>query len=136
MARESREQSAPCWLELNFRRRDTMMIGEPVCTGIDLRRLTFDSPAHHPPLIVAAASLNATSLSDLVEACRILVRRRCAFRCELFGEGSYESEWRTLAEGIGLTRHLQFMGKPGSLQWRDSLTRASVFVAVSDRNSA
>jgi glycosyltransferase involved in cell wall biosynthesis len=113
-----------------------MMIGEPICSGIDLRRLQFCSPEHHPPLIVAAARLDATSLSDLVEACRILVRRHCAFRCELFGEGCYESEWRTLAEGIGLTRHLQFMGKLGSLQWRDSLARASVFVAVSDRNLA
>jgi colanic acid/amylovoran biosynthesis glycosyltransferase len=109
-----------------------MILSEITCNGFDISTLPYSSPENRAPLIVAAARLDANgTLRDLLEACRILVDRRCTFHCELFGDGSHLAQWRTLVEGIGLAKQIQFMGKPVPSQWRDSLGRAAVFAAVS-----
>jgi colanic acid/amylovoran biosynthesis glycosyltransferase len=91
----------------------------------------FKSPARREPLIVAHASSSAIdSTSDLLEACRILQRRHCVFRCEIYGDSNHEKQVRARIVNLGLDENVKYLTM--SPKMRESIARASVFAAVAE----
>jgi colanic acid/amylovoran biosynthesis glycosyltransferase len=91
------------------------------------------SSMQREPLIVAHASSCAmASTSDLIEACCILQRRHCVFRCEIYGDAIYEQQMRALIENSGLEENVKYL--PISPRMRESVARASVFAAIAEAN--
>ena len=59
-----------------------------VYNGIDVGAFQQASFDNKPPLIVGVGRLiEKKGFADLISACRFLVERGCAFRCEIIGEG-------------------------------------------------
>jgi colanic acid/amylovoran biosynthesis glycosyltransferase len=96
-----------------------------------LLSLEFKLPLRREPLIVAYASGGADSgVTDLIEACAILHRRHCVFRCEIYGAEAHASQIRELINKAGLIANVKYLTTPARM--REAVARASVFSAVGD----
>lgn len=100
-----------------------------VYDGTELSKLSFNTPHERAPLIVATAGQD-TNVRDLLEACGTLVKRRCAFRCEIYCEAGQLSRLRTFGDELGLSGHVRFIERSTASQRRELLAKAAVFVVV------
>jgi colanic acid/amylovoran biosynthesis glycosyltransferase len=98
-----------------------------------LLKLDFQEPARREPLIVAHTRAETIAcMTDLINACRTLLRRHCDFRCEIYCEASYQDCLTALVESAGLRATVKFIAASSSTQMRDAISRASVFVLVDE----
>jgi glycosyltransferase involved in cell wall biosynthesis len=92
-------------------------------------RATFSSD---PPFILAIGRLIAKKgFANLIRACALLGGRGISFRCEIFGEGSLESQLRGQIAELGLQDRIQLTGAKPQHEIRERLADASVFVMPS-----
>ena len=100
-----------------------------VYNGVELdayRLATFDAD---PPLILAIGRLiEKKGFADLISACRFLVARGCAFRCEIIGEGPLEESLSAHIAHSHLEEHVKLAGTRTQSQIAERLAQASVFV--------
>jgi colanic acid/amylovoran biosynthesis glycosyltransferase len=92
-------------------------------------RATFSSDS---PLIVSIGRLIAKKgFANLIRVCALLVEHGRSFRCEIFGEGSLESQLRGQIQELGLQKRVQLLGAKPQHEIRERLAAASVFVLPS-----
>ena len=102
---------------------------------------TVDVGVFHPPqqmirrpptrLINVALHVEVKGLDSLLRAFAILVERRSSLTLELIGEGPLTSDLRRLAEELGVTDQVRFVGKGTSEQIAAALGAAHLFVLSS-----
>jgi glycosyltransferase involved in cell wall biosynthesis len=102
---------------------------------------TVDVGVFHPPrqvptrpptrLINVALHVEVKGLDVLLRAFASLVERRGTLTLELIGEGPLTSDLRRLAEELGVTEHVRFVGTATPAQIADALRAADIFVLSS-----
>jgi glycosyltransferase involved in cell wall biosynthesis len=99
-----------------------------VYNGVDLgafRQARFEA---NPPLIVAIGRLiEKKGFADLISACRFLVERGQAFRCEIVGDGPLQESLAAHIAHSGLQERVQLVGTRTQSQIADRLAAASLF---------
>ncbi len=100
-----------------------------VYNGLDLSHFLQAVFAPTTPCIISVGRLiEKKGFADLIEACRLLTKKGCNFRCEIVGEGPLGAALRAqIAEG-GLESNVQLMGLQTQEQIKKRLADATVFV--------
>jgi len=103
-----------------------------IYNGLNLAEFERADFSSTPPLIVAIGRLIAKKgFANLIRACALLVERGRSFRCEIFGEGSFENQLRGQIDELGLKELVQLPGAKPQHELRERLARASAFALPS-----
>lgn len=101
----------------------------PVFNGLDLAVFRRSDFSENPPLLVGVGRLiEKKGFADLIEACRLLKERGCAFRCQIIGEGPLRDSLGAQIERSGLTGQVELFGARSQDEIIARLAVASVFV--------
>ena len=101
-----------------------------IYNGLDLDQLQATSPRGRSARIVAVGRLiEKKGFSDLVEACRILSDRNCAFECAIIGTGPLEASLRAQIDALRLTDRVELLGPRPRSEVLRCMRSAAVFAA-------
>jgi colanic acid/amylovoran biosynthesis glycosyltransferase len=103
-----------------------------IYNGLPLGRFPFRSttPATDRPLILAVGRLvEKKGFDELVRACHTLVERKVAFECRIIGDGADAGALRRLIHELHLDNVVTLCGAAMSVQVRELMADAAVFVA-------
>ncbi len=82
-----------------------------VYNGLDLKKFPYHEPRQRVPNIVGVGRLvEKKGFRVLLEACAILLKRDCPFRCRIIGSGSLEKALRLQIEQLGLRGKVELLG--------------------------
>ncbi|MEN8184299.1 MAG: glycosyltransferase family 4 protein, partial [Myxococcota bacterium] len=98
--------------------------------GVDLKKFSpgVASIADPEPLILAVGRLvEKKGLLELLDACGVLQKRGCAFRCLIVGEGPQREALEARIEELGLSRVVGLPGARSQEELVDFYRRATVF---------
>ena len=99
-----------------------------VYNGVDLGAFRQAQFGANPPLIVAIGRLiEKKGFADLISACRFLVERGQAFRCEIIGDGPLQESLAAHIAHSGLQERVQLIGTRTQSQIAERLAAATVF---------
>ena len=100
-----------------------------VYNGVDLAAYRSTAFEANPPLILAIGRLiEKKGFADLISACRFLVERGRAFRCEIIGEGPLEESLAAHIAHSQLEGFVKLAGTRTQSQIAERLAKATVFV--------
>jgi glycosyltransferase involved in cell wall biosynthesis len=101
-----------------------------VYNGLDLRHLPFMLPEQRPPVVLSVGRLvEKKGFADLIDACAILARKGCDFRCEIIGTGELEADLRAQIERLGLGDKVEMAGPRPQCEVIARVQSAAVFAA-------
>jgi glycosyltransferase involved in cell wall biosynthesis len=103
-----------------------------VCTvwnGIDLARFPCTGPRPEGPAVIVARLSPEKDHATLLRAAALAVRADSSFRLEVAGDGPCRTDLHRLAEELGLTGHVRFLGAVRDVP--ALLARAGLFVLSS-----
>ena len=82
-----------------------------VYNGLDLKEFPYHEPRQRPPHIASVGRLvEKKGFRVLLEACAILLKRDCPFRCWIIGSGALEKDLRLRIEQLGLQERVELLG--------------------------
>ena len=100
-----------------------------VYNGVDLGAYRAAAFNANPPLILAIGRLiEKKGFADLISACRLLVERGRAFRCEIIGEGPLEESLAAHIAHSHLEEFVKLVGTRTQSQIAERLAEGTVFV--------
>jgi glycosyltransferase involved in cell wall biosynthesis len=121
---------------LRTRYGDSIRI-QPFYKDARLLNLEFRPPVTREPLIVARLATDSiANVTDLLDTCRILLRRHCVFNFEIYGKACYQDKIRSMIESAALSENVKYVIKSTSAQLRNAISRASAFVVIAADYSA
>jgi colanic acid/amylovoran biosynthesis glycosyltransferase len=99
-----------------------------VYNGVELDAFRQSDFSAEPPLILAIGRLiEKKGFAYLISACRFLVERERAFRCEIIGEGPLEESLAAHIAHSHLEEHVKLVGTRTQSQIAERLAEATVF---------
>ena len=89
-------------------------------------------PGTREPLLLFVGALTETKgIKYLIQALPSILRRLPEYHLALIGEGPQKEELARLADALGMTEHVQFVGTQSPTQVRDWMQRAQLLVLPS-----
>jgi glycosyltransferase involved in cell wall biosynthesis len=99
-----------------------------IYNGLDVQKFSFEAPVQRSRVIVGVGRLvEKKGFLDLIEACNILLRRGCAFRCDIVGDGEERIKLEQRVSELGLANHVRLLGARPQAEVMATIQEASVF---------
>ncbi|MCG8366565.1 MAG: glycosyltransferase [Pseudanabaenales cyanobacterium] len=99
-----------------------------IYNGLDLERLSYQSPRDRPPQIISVGRLvEKKGVPILVDACAILKGWGCEFGCQIIGAGEFEAPIKQQIQRLELQSTVAVIGPRPQVEVFEQVQKAAVF---------